>query len=1018
MRQFFTTLLLTGTLFMQGQGLFPVNGVADPRSGHYAFIHAVIHMDHQNVIPNGTLIIREGRVVEVLDHSGEPPEGAVVVDLAGRHIYPGFIDLYSAYGMPPASDEEEPGNGPPQYESEKRGPFGWNEAVRAYVKAAELFQADEKEARKYKEAGFTTLLVQPHDGIVQGSAALMDLSGRRAEESVIRPEAAASYSFDKGSSRQLTPNSLMGSVELLRQSFYDARWYERAGRLPATPFDANLEALTGLMQLPAIFKVEDKLSALRAGALSREFALPFIIMGNGDEYQALDAIAELDLPFILPLHFPLPYDLSDPLAMEYVPWVKLKHWQMAPYNPRILYEKGVPFAMSMAENESGADFLKMLRRVVRLGLPDSVALKALTLTPARLLGMEREIGSLYAGKWASFFISNGNIFEDGSLVLESWSRGIRSLVNEALPSALTGSYELFFGKDTLWFDLENKEGSPVVKNLQPDTVFSSMKIRFDRGVIVFQLNVKRDTQEGTLFATGRIRERGWQGKIKLLSGDYGSWKAVHLTLAAEEADTSLADSQPSASTKKPVIPPFLRYPFSPYGFDTLPAQEKVLIKNARVWTNEAGGILENTDVLIEGGIIVAIDSGLTASDARVIDAGGMELTSGIIDEHSHMAVSGGVNEGTLASSSGVRIADVLNSEDVNIYRQLAGGVTCSQILHGSANPIGGQSALIKLRWGAYPSALKIENAAPFIKFALGENVKQSNWGDRFRSRYPQSRMGVEQFFYDNFHRAEAYVREWNEYYALSKREQQNRLPPRRDLRLEALAEVLHGERFITCHSYVQSEINMLLKVADSFHFRLNTFTHILEGYKLADKLKAHGAGASTFSDWWAYKFEVRDAIPYNAALLVKTGVTTAINSDDREMARRLNQEAAKTIKYGGLSEEEAWKTVTLNPATLLQINHRTGSIKVGKDADLVLWSGNPLSIYSKAVMTFVDGRLLFDRSRDAYLRRRIQKERQALLQEMYRSEEKERQAPPPYQPEKEYHCDDLEDYFNHEKIRE
>jgi len=214
---------------------------------------------------------------------------------------------------------------------------------------------------------------------------------------------------------------------------------------------------------------------------------------------------------------------------------------------------------------------------------------------------------------------------------------------------------------------------------------------------------------------------------------------------------------------------------------------------------------------------------------------------------------------------------------------------------------------------------------------------------------------------------------------------------------------------------VQSEINMLLKVADSFHFRLNTFTHVLEGYKVADKLKNHGAGASTFSDWWAYKFEVRDAIPYNAALLVKMGVTTAINSDDREMARRLNQEAAKTIKYGGLSEEEAWKTVTINPARLLQINHRTGSIRVGKDADLVLWSGNPLSIYSKAMMTFVDGRLLFDRARDAYLRKRIQKERQALIQEMYRSEETQRQAVPPYQPEKEYHCDDVEDYFNHEK---
>ncbi len=1016
MRQFFTVLMLAGTLFMRGQDLFPVNGVADQRSGYYAFTHAVIHMDHRNVIHNGTLIIREGRVVEVLDHSGNIPEGAAVVNLAGRHIYPGFIDLYSSYGMPPADDKSQPGNGQPQYESEKRGPFGWNEAIRAYVSAAALFKPNEKKARKYREAGFTTLLVQPHDGLVRGRAALVDLSGRKAEASLIRPEAAAGYSFDKGSSRQLTPNSLMGSIEMLRQSFYDARWYRQASQLPETPYNANLESLSGMLSQPAIFEVNDKLSALRAGALSREFAMPFIIKGRGDEYQALDAVAGLGLPFILPLHFPLPYDVSDPLALEYLPWVKLKHWQMAPYNPRILYEKGVRFSLTMAANESGTDFLKNLRRVVRLGLPDSVALKALTFTPARLLGIEREMGSLYAGKWASFFISSGNIFDDGSIVLESWSRGKRVLVNELILQDLNGSYQLSFASDTLWFDLQTKGGKAMVSGLQPDSLFSSMKIRFDRDVPVFQIEMKRDTLQGTLFATGSIREGMWQGKIKLLSGKYVNWQAEQISAYEAEPDTAMPDS--SVNGIIPEIPPFLRYPFSPYGFDTLPRQEKILIKNARVWTNEAEGILERADVLIEGGIIVAIDSGLTANGAKVIDAKGMQLTTGIIDEHSHMAVSGGVNEGTLASSSGVRIGDVLNSEDVNIYRQLAGGVTSSQILHGSANPIGGQSALIKLRWGASPSALKFENAAPFIKFALGENVKQSNWGDRFNSRYPQSRMGVEQFFYDNFYRAEAYARKWNEYYALSKREQQSRVAPRRDLKLEALAEILHGERFITCHSYVQSEINMLLKVADSFHFRINTFTHVLEGYKVADKLKAHGAGASTFSDWWAYKFEVRDAIPYNAALLVKMGVTTAINSDDREMARRLNQEAAKTIKYGGLSEEEAWKTVTLNPARLLQINQRTGSIKVGKDADLVLWSGNPLSIYSKAMMTFVDGRLLFDRSRDAYLRKRIQKERQALIQEMYRSEETQRQAVPPYRPGKEYRCDDVEDYFNHEKTEE
>ena len=271
----------------------------------------------------------------------------------------------------------------------------------------------------------------------------------------------------------------------------------------------------------------------------------------------------------------------------------------------------------------------------------------------------------------------------------------------------------------------------------------------------------------------------------------------------------------------------------------------------------------------------------------------------------------------------------MKSNDINIYRQLSGGVTTAQLLHGSANPIGGQSAVIKFRWGSAPEEMKLEGADGFIKFALGENVKQSNWGDFERIRFPQTRMGVEQVFYDHFHQAKAYEQAWKEYNTLSLSEKRRTIAPREDLEMNTLVEILNKERFITCHSYVQSEINMLMKVADSMGFTLNTFTHILEGYKVADKMKEHGAGGSTFSDWWAYKFEVNDAIPYNAALLQDMGVLTAINSDDAEMARRLNQEAAKAVKYGKATEEEAWKMVTLNPAKLLHIDHLVGSIKVG-----------------------------------------------------------------------------------------
>ncbi|MDP1744449.1 MAG: amidohydrolase family protein, partial [Bacteroidota bacterium] len=402
--------------------------------------------------------------------------------------------------------------------------------------------------------------------------------------------------------------------------------------------------------------------------------------------------------------------------------------------------------------------------------------------------------------------------------------------------------------------------------------------------------------------------------------------------------------------------------------------------------------------------------------AKIIDGTGKHLTAGIIDEHSHIAISNGVNEGAQASSAEVRIGDVVNSEDINIYRQLAGGVTTSQLLHGSANPIGGQSVVIKLRWGKSPEEMKFAKADGFIKFALGENVKQSNWGDFNTIRFPQSRMGVEQVYYDCFTRAKEYDAKQKAFSLLSDKAKSTSAPFRKDLELEALTEILNKKRFITCHSYVQSEINMLMHVADSMGFKVNTFTHILEGYKVADKMKTHGAGASTFSDWWAYKMEVQDAIPYNAALLTQMGITTAINSDDPEMGRRLNQEAAKSVKYGGVTEEEALKMVTLNPAKLLHIDNKVGSIKVGKDADLVLWSDNPLSIYAKAEKTIIDGLIYFDKDEDIKLRDDIQKERARIIQRMI--DDKKGGAPtqkPVLKKQKLYGCDSMElDYMNND----
>jgi len=416
------------------------------------------------------------------------------------------------------------------------------------------------------------------------------------------------------------------------------------------------------------------------------------------------------------------------------------------------------------------------------------------------------------------------------------------------------------------------------------------------------------------------------------------------------------------------------YPNGAYGVSALPQQETILFKNATVWTNESEGILKNTDVLIKNGKIAKVGNNLSDSSAKVVDATGKHLTAGVIDEHSHIAAAG-INEGGQNSSAEVTIEDVIDPEDVNIYRNLAGGVTSIQILHGSANPIGGRSAIIKLKWGESAENLINKNAPKFIKFALGENVKQSR--SQNGTRFPRTRMGVEQLFVDYFTRAK-------EYEAKKKSGQ----PFRYDIELETLVEIMNGDRFISCHSYVQSEINMMMKVAEKFGFKMNTFTHILEGYKVADIMKEHGVGASTFSDWWAYKYEVNDAIPYNAAIMHNVGITTAINSDDGEMSRRLNQEAAKTVKYGGVSEEEAWKMVTLNPAKLLHIDNRVGSIKVGKDADVVLWSDHPLSVYAKAEKTMIEGATYFDIEKDMQMRTKIKQERNELMAMMLQEKNK------------------------------
>ncbi|MBK6901336.1 MAG: amidohydrolase family protein [Saprospirales bacterium] len=975
-----------------GQETFPYNGISDQREGWYAFTGATIYTTYNTKLENATLVIRQGKIEE-LGENLPVPKGAVEVPCKGKTIYPSFIDLYTEYGLP----EQKPAqpSGPrqqgPQMLTGKKGAFAWNEALKPEFAAHDNFSPDEKTAAEYRKLGFGLALTHQMDGISRGSSALVWLGAGNAHELVLKEKAAHHLSFSKGKSTQNYPSSLMGSIALLRQTYHDGKWYAVAGR--EEELNLSLESWNGLQALPQIFEVSDALDLLRAQRLGKEFGKSYIYKEGGKAYQRIEEIKGSGAAIIESLVFPEAYEVEDPYDALRVDLADMKHWELAPSNPGRLAAAGITLALTTQGLKNKGDFWTNLRKAIQHGLSKEDALKALTYAPANMLGIFDQAGSLAKGKSAGFLITSGDIFEPETVIYQNWVKGEPYILQSMEIPAWIGVYNLETdGRQWPWH-VSGKAEKPDMKIKLSDTTDVPVSYKYEQGILTLSFSPEKD--KGSIRLSGTLSNGVWSGNGQLETGAWVSWKA------------SPAEGTPDEEKKrdsKKEVPPGpsgeITYPFMAYGWTARPKAESVLIRNATVWTNEAAGIQQQTDVLIENGKISQVGKNLTLkAGVREIDATGKHLTAGIIDEHSHIAISRGVNEGTQASSAEVRIGDVLNSEDINIYRQLSGGVTTSQLLHGSANPIGGQSALIKLRWGFSPEEMKFEGAAPFIKFALGENVKQSNWGENNTVRYPQTRMGVEQIYEDYFTRA-------REYGALKK----SGKPFRTDLELEALLEILEDKRFITCHSYRQSEINMLMHVAERHGFRVNTFTHILEGYKVADKMAAHGAGGSSFADWWAYKFEVFEAIPHNGAIMHEQGVTVAFNSDDAEMARRLNQEAAKAVKYGGVSEEEALKFVTLNPAKLLHIDHRVGSIKAGKDADLVIWSDNPLSIYAKAEKTFVDGILFFDLEQDKLKREAIEQERARLVQKMLAEKKSGGKTQPGGRRFQHlYHCDDVED---------
>lgn len=1003
-------LCILVSMHVAAQSTFPVNGVFDDRPEVFALTGATIHVDPTTTLTNATIVVVKGEITAV-GTDVKVPKGAVVQAMDGKHIYPSFIDLYTEYGLTPLKEPGGPYTGP-QMETNKKGAFGWNQAIKPETHAAELFTVNGKTAEGYRKAGFGTVLTHQNDGIARGTGALVTLATDKENEVMLMDQATAHYSFSKGVSSQDYPGSLMGVIALLQQTYYDADWYSKLKN--DKEFNLSLQAWIAEQDLPQIFEVNDVLNLLRADILGDQFNKQYIIKGSGDEYQKIDQVKATNATLILPLNYPKAYDVEDPFDALNVSLADMKHWEMAPANAAFLNQKGVKFCFTAADLEELGDFMTNLRKAVEYGLPEAAALQALTTNPAALIGASDMVGTLSKGKLANFIVTDTSLFAKDAKLLQNWIKGVEySIEKEA--DEVAGNYNLKVGDNTYYLTVtgDSKKAEGKLKLTEKDSTDVKAKISFSNSLVSIQFKPTDDADVVRL--SGAVDGDTWKGKAELPGGAWVNWQATAAADKADEKDEKEDDAdKDSTVTVLPTLADVI-YPFTAYGANERAKQQTVLIKNVTVWTNTDKGILKNTDVLISNGKITAVGKNMAVKNADLtVDGTGKHLTAGIIDEHSHIAISSGVNEWTQASSAEVSIANVVNSEDINIYRQLSGGVTASQLLHGSANPIGGRSGIIKLRWGFTPEEMKFKEASPFIKFALGENVKQSNWGDFNTVRYPQTRMGVEQVFVSYFERAKEYDKAWKAYNGLSSKQKKSATAPRKDLELETLAQILNGERFVTCHSYVQSEINMLMKVADRFGFTLNTFTHILEGYKVADKMKEHGANASTFADWWAYKYEVIDAIPYNAAIMNEMGINTGINSDDAEMGRRLNQEAAKIVKYGGVSEEDAWKMVTLNPAKMLHIDQWVGSVAEGKHADLVLWSDNPLSIYAKAEQTYVDGMLMYDLKKDEAMRKSIAEERSRLIQLMLIAKDGGSPTQKPVKKEQHlWHCDDLGDHDFH-----
>jgi imidazolonepropionase-like amidohydrolase len=972
-------LLPIGLQAQQATRTQPIDGLRDNSTGYHALTNARVVVEPGRVLENATVVIRNGIIQSV--GSGAAPAGARVWDLSGHTVYPGFIDAHADLGM---SDVPEGGD---------VGPTHWNPQVRAWYSTGSTLTDDAERRAALRSQGFGAALAVPKQGIFRGEAAVVDLSDDGVRERILRPALAQSVGFQR--SFQLGgayPNSPMGTIALMEQTFMDAEWYirawdayEQSGRSFLPPeTSAALEALEDEVNgaQPVLFEARSEEDYLRASTLAETYGLDAWYRGSGLEYRIIDVLRDRTEPLIIPIDFPDAPDVSGAESALNASYAQLRHWYLAPTSPAQLADAGIEFAITSDDLTSVNDFLPNLRIAVARGLSPDDALRALTTTPARYLGVENTHGTIAQGKVANLVVSEGDLFTEEATVRDVWVEGRAYGITRAAQVDPRGTWRI--ASDDEWgFDavlriegtlnrlrgyVDIPEGSParldgVRIDIQSASVVAetgNLQVRFQGEDLGYQ-------QNDVILIDGSVSGEEFYGTASMPNGAMPNFSGQRTEGFEGDARGVVAMNVPDLDL------PFIR-PMMEFGVASIPEQPAaVIVRNATVWTQGPQGRLENADLLVRNGQVVEVGQNLSAPSGAVeIDATGKHVTPGLIDPHIHSGTSG-TNESGFAIVPEVQMGDVVTHNNIWAYRQLAGGLTTAMVKHGSANPIGGENVIVKMRWGLLPEEMKLDTDTRTVKFALGENPK------RRQGRYPDTRMGTQEIIRDHFRAALDYRAEWEAFEANGEG-----IPPRRDLRMEALLDILDQELLISSHGYRQDEFLALVRLAEEFDFRVQTLQHGVEAYKIAPELAASGVAAIVWSDWGAFKLEAYDATIYNARLLIEAGVVTSLHSDNSAIASRMNWEAGKLLRTG-LTEEQALSTVTNQSAQAIAIDDRVGSLEAGKDADFVIWSDNPLSQFTRAEQTWIDGRQYFTLEKDAQLREQMENERNQLIQAVLQS---------------------------------